>query len=402
MPLPPGIRVLIFDADLSSPTLLDDVTTLVSGLRITTAVHGGFKTCDFNLALSVGDSWAYLHEVLNTAQFGRKGRHFNRVVVSETIGGSDANVVWEGRIMTAELRIQPDFLGLAITALGYWSACRDQYYSASDGSRTNWASGGPHTVDDIIKEMLTEECPSISSDHTNIDANSRDVVGIVLTSRRYPMEIILSDLATVSDSDDSTWYFMVWEGRTPFWKKKTISNPKWLVWLAGERAGIQSLTLRQDATNMRNAITPVDSGTEGTTQTNASSLTQYPRRELLLTVPSGSNANTEIDAADRAADERGAPQQTQSFVVDGTVFEVPVSGALHESGKWRVRAGDVIRVQDLIPDTAPTAFLDGLRTFFITRTEYAFDTGILRIQPDTFSRSLVGLLPRLGTIERDR
>ena len=49
---------------------------------------------------------------------------------------------------------------------------------------------------------------------------------------------------------------------------------------------------------------------------------------------------------------------------------------------WRVRAGEVIRIQDLVPNSAATPALDDVRTFYIMQTEYDATSNQLTIQPD--------------------
>ena len=396
-----AIRVLLYDSNLASPTLLEDLTDRVTGLMISTVLHGGFKTCSFKLAASVPDAWPWLHDHRESGAFGQLGRHFNRVVVQERAQvGRGSRVVWEGRVIGVELHVTRRFVGLMVQALGYWSACRDQTYSASD--HTDWTSGGPHTADEIVKELLTEECPDINSDQSNIDANDRDVVGVDLGKRRYPQDIIVDDLASMSDSDNSVWHFAIWDDRKPHWKKRTVTTPNYRVWLGGERSGVKSLRLKQDATHLRNAITPIVSGTEGAEKTDDDSLGAYPRRELLLTLPTGANSDVRADAARTAAADRATPKQTQSFTIDGHIFASGVNKELFDVPKWRVRAGESLHIQDLIPAPFSSGLLDSLRTFFIIETSYDFDSDVLKIQPDSHSRSLASLLPRFGSVERNR
>ena len=63
-----------------------------------------------------------------------------------------------------------------------------------------------------------------------------------------------------------------------------------------------------------------------------------------------------------------------------------------ELPKWRMRAGDVVRIQDLVPLTASTPELDDVRTFFIMDTQYEGNADVMRIQPDrkalTMSRAI--------------
>lgn len=386
MSLTPRLETRLYDANLSTPTLLEDLTERVQGLRFSTALHGGFRQCDLFLEASLSEAWEWLH------QGGRKGRHFSRLTVHE-----GQTLVWEGRVVAATLRASGQARGVGVTALGYWSACRDRYYAAGAGGATDWTAGGPHTADDIIKEMLTQQCPDIASDQSGIEANSRDLAGIDLSAPEYPQVNIVDRLGSLSDSDGSVWHFAVWNDRKPYWSARSAAAVDWYVWLRDTR----DLTLQQDASQLRNAITPVVGGTAGTEQEDADSLAIYPRRELRIDLPDGANANTQADAASAAAAERSVPRQSQSFRVSGRLY-LATGGQLAATPKWRVRAGDVVRVQDLVPDTAPTPELDGLRTFFVLGTEYDADSDVLTIQPDTFDRRLARLLPRLGSMERQR
>jgi hypothetical protein len=75
-------------------------------------------------------------------------------------------------------------------------------------------------------------------------------------------------------------------------------------------------------------------------------------------------------------------------------------GRLQEVPLWRVRAGEVIRIQDLVPNSAATPALDDVRTFYIMETDYDADKNVLKIQPDRRRRSLARTLANLGNIEK--
>jgi hypothetical protein len=395
MVLKTGLRVLLFDNNLSSPTLLDDLTSRVENLRFATALHGGFKFATFSLAASLPEAWEYLAEAGKTS-----GRHFSRLLISE-----EKRTIWEGRITDVRFAYSGGEIGLRITAQGYWGSLRDQFYSDDDGSRTDWTSGS-HTADDIIKEMLTEECPSINSDQSNIDANSRDIAGINLSARAYPQDIIITKLAPISDSDNSMWFFSVWEDRIPYWKPRSIAILDYRIRLADT----SNLELNQSGIEMRNAIIPLRENTdgtftEGTTVTNATSIAFYTRREMLFQLPIGSTANTQADAATTMAEERGYPVQAQNFNISGHVYQA-LSGAVgsnfNEVPKWRVRAGETIRIDDLVPQTIATPAFDRLRTFHIRETIYDADNDVLTIHPDTNPRTLANIMSNLGNVESPR
>ena len=374
-------------------TLFDVLTDHVNSLSFSTSLHGGFKECRFGLPLDLGKSWLYL------SRENLKGRHFAHVEVSQ---GDD--VVWEGRVSEVTLVLGQSG-GLEVLALGYWSSCRDQYYDAADSGNTNWASGGPHTVDDIIKEMLTNECPDISTDQSNIGAPTTNVVGIVLTDRDYPMNIILEKLAPLVDSGDSPWFFAIWEGRVPYFTERVVSDPvDWMIWLADTR----DLRLTQSALNLRNTVLPVVGSTEGTAASNADSQSLYPTREVILSLPATVSATVANQARDAALTERNLPRQTSSVTINGLVSSthvvrgVAVSGARVQRELWWVRAGDIIRITDLVPFSASTPTLDDLRTFFIMETHYDAVSNELRVQPDRPGSDLAAILARLNLIERSK
>ena len=381
MPLHPLLQVRMYDNDLSSPTLIEDLTDRVSNLKMTTALNGGFNLCNFRITASIGEAWNYL------SREGKRGHHFNRLVVNE-----EQRIIWEGRISEIELQIESDHQGLEITSFGYWSSMRDQFYT--DDAGTDWTGGSGHEIDDIVKEVLTDECPDISTDHTNIAAGSRDLAGIDFSDKAYPQDIV-NDLTKNSDDDNSVWFFAIWEGRVPYLFKRQVTKIDHYVWLDS----VSDLKLNQSATDLRNAILPFVGGTEGTTRTNTTSLALYPRREHKVSLQTGTNANTQGDAATTAAEERGFPRQQQNFRVSGRIYNAAAGdegGRLEEIPLWRVRAGDVIRIQDLVPSSSATASLDDVRTFYIMETEYDADTNILTIQPDRRRRNLPSIISKIA------
>jgi len=386
MPLKPRLQIRLYDNNLTTPTLIEELTDHVGGLSFGTALNGGFRICKFFLPITIGEAWLWL------SREGKRGYHFNRITIHE-----DLTLVWEGRIMRIELQVQTGVQAVHVTALGYWNSCRDQLYSDDTAGHTDWTGGSNHQIDDIIKEILTKECPDINSDQSNIAAASRDLVGINLSTSEYAQTRI-NELTALSDSDGSMWFFAIWDERKPYLVKRDASTIDWYVWLAD----IGNLQLEQSALDLRNAVTPYVGSTAGTVQTNANSLLLYPRREVSMTLPTGTNANTQADAATGRVNETALPRQAQAFDITGRIYRTTglTGGRLEEAEKWRVRAGDVIRIQDLVPTTAATPSLDDVRTFFIMETNYNATKDSLSIQPDRRSRRLTSVLPKIGTIER--
>jgi hypothetical protein len=384
MPLETGLQVRLFDNNLASPSLIADLTDRINKLQFSTELNGGFKFCQFVLAQGFDESWQWL------SREGKAGYHFYRLTVYE-----GHSLIWEGRITEIALSVTGREKGLRVKAFGYWAATRDQLYS--DNDHTDWTSGSGHEIDDIVKEMLTQECPDINSDQSNIAAGTRDLAGIDLSAYNYP-QFYINELTKVSDDDGGAWFFAIWNDRKPYLFKRNVTNVDWIVYLEN----VHNLTLNQSAATLRNAVTPVVSGTAGTTVTDTSSLALYPRRELRVDLQAGANANTQANAATAAVTEKALPRQSQGFQIRGTIYAstaTATGGRFEEAPLWRVRAGDVLRIQDLVPSSAATPALDDVRTFYVMGTNYNADTNILNIQPDRRHKRITSAINKLGNTE---
>ena len=387
-----SLRVLLWTSTAKT-TLVADLTGRFTALEFSTALHGGFKDCHLAVPMPMQDAWLWLNRE------NLPGHHFHHLGILEA-----TRTVWEGRVMDVTLVSNAGFLGIDAVALGYWSSMRDQYYDADDAGNTNWQTAGPHNAGKIIREMVTNECPDINGT-LDIDLNSRDIVGINLTDRNYPQDIIVDKLAPLSDSDGKLYFFGVWEDRKPSWKARAADRVDWYVWLRD----IRQARYVQQAVHLRNRILPVVGTAEGTGTTDAESTADYPLRELKLSLPAGLPTAAANDARDAALKERKFPAQDQAFIIDGRVYSTevgpqtgPSAGALVERSKWWIRAGDVLRIQDLVPASVSTPKLDDLRTFFILETRYDAITDVLTVQPDRPPSRLGALLARISLLEKNK
>ena len=163
-----ALEVRIYDNNLTTPTLLQDVSQRVSKLSFSTQLNGGFMSCEFTVSMSVNEATEWL------SREGKKGYHFNRVTVRDEL-----ILVWEGRIMDVQLHISGGDQSINIIALGYWSSCQDQFYAPS----TDWRSGSNHFMHEIVAEILTNECPDISTNHNGLDEADVDLAGINISAK---------------------------------------------------------------------------------------------------------------------------------------------------------------------------------------------------------------------------
>ena len=357
-----ALEVRIYDNNLATPTLIHDVTDTMSDLVFSTQLNGGFKQCTFKVNMPVGEAWNWL------SREGKRGYHFYRVTVHD-----EMILVWEGRIMNVGLEISGTQQGISVMAMGYWSSCHDQFYAQG----TNWASGSNHFMHEIVADILTESCPDINDDQSGLEDGDVDLAGIVVNGD-YPQKHINAVVKT-SDTTHTPWFFAIWDDRKPYLFKRNITDIDWRVWLDS----FTTLRLEQSAVELRNKVTPRAGTTDGTAVINAASQLLYPVRESKFSLPSGTPSASREDAATMFSAEQAVPRQRQGFSISGKVYRATSSdsGRLEESPKYLIRAGQSIRIQDLVPSSAPLE-LDDVRTFYIMETQYTANTDTIMIQPD--------------------
>jgi len=385
-PIMQSLRVLVWD-DYNKATLLDDFTDDFTGLSFSTSLHGGFSRLSMKVPMGLDRIWLYLERE------NSPGRHFAHIEILE-----EQSIVWEGRIMVVGLDPSGVNLSLAIEASGYWGSCRDQLYDPADAGHTNWTSGSNHFANEIIAEMLTSKCPDINADQSNMDSPSLELAGIDLTARDYPQNIIVSKIPMTSDGTDQ-WFFAIWENRKPYLKQRVATTLHWTTYTSELGSGS---SLQQDAYQLRNNILPVKDGTEGTAAADAERRSTVPVRDLQLTIQKGVPTAAENEERDRALAEKKTPQQSQRFIVNGRIWSTEDEGAFMGKPLWRVRAGEVIRIADLVPATVATPTFDALRTFYINETSYDAVSNRLTIVPDRPPTDMTRLVTRSIQTELDR
>ena len=379
------LRVLVWD-DYNKATLLDEWTDEYSALSFSTQLHGGFGRCKVTIPMQLDRIWLYLNRE------NSPGRHFAHLEILE-----DQTIVWEGRLMVLGFDPSGVNLALSVEASGYWGSTRDQLYDAADAGNTDWTSGSSHFADEIIKEML-DDCPDINTDRTNIDAPGLELAGIDLTARDYPQNIINSKIPMTSDGTDQ-WHFAIWENRKPYFKARVATTLHWTTFTSELGSGS---SLQQSAYALRNNILPVKDGTEGTAAADADRRSTVPVRDLAITVQKGVPTAAVNEERDRALGEKKNPEQSQKFIVKGKVWSTKDEGAFIGKPLWHVRAGQVIRINDLVPNSVAAPAFDSLRTFFINETTYNAVNNTLTVVPDRPSMSLARILARNIQVELDR
>ena len=253
--------------------------------------------------------------------------------------------------------------------------------------------------------MVTNFSPDINGT-VDIQTNARDIGGISIINGtwRYPQDIIVDILAPLADSNGSLYYFTVYEDRKPRWAPRDpAAAVDWFLKMEDTASG----RFGRQGKHIRNHIKPFAGTTEGTGTTDAESTGLYPLRELVLEIGTGLPSTALNDARDAAIKDRRLPAQDQSIAITGHIYSprgidggpVPTTSRIERPKYW-VRAGQTLRIDDLLPASISTPSLDSLRTFFILETNYDAIADVLTVVPDRPPGKLTTLLARLGQLER--
>ncbi len=362
-------RVLLY-RKYDDLTLLADFTGRWTRLSWSTALHGGFQECRIIVPMGFLDAVSFLRLENNP------GRHFAHLVVLE-----GRQVRWEGRVMRVAARYRGE---LELVGLGYWSSARDQRITTVD------YSGGAQTVDDIIKDFLDDKCPDINTDQAGIETVAGNV-NLTLPEDRYAQDHIIEELSPLGDSSGNVYHFAVWEGRRPYYTARSVIEVDWEVRLRDLDAdgGVE-----QDALWLRNAADAYDGTSRTAGAADADSQALYPVRDALASVPTGATSARAEDARDRFIAERKIPQQTTRFTVVGDPVARSRRARSRLGTRQALRAGDVVRIVDLVPASAASPSLDNIRTFHVLETRYDAELDAVTVVPDRPPSTLAALLAR--------
>ena len=360
-------KVLVYER-YGSYAVLDDLTTsLVSG-SFSWSLHGGCDTARLTVVKPLDDLWVYL-------QGETPGRHYAHIVITEGLEWR-----WEGRITSMSLHGDRGGVRMSLTAMGYWSSCRDKEIP-TDRAYTN------RTVDYVVKDLLTNFCPSIATNHTGI-ATVSGASSPTIPAGDYFQDAVVRRLAPLGDDDGNQYYFSVGEGRLPRYSTRDLSEVHWLARLSDAT----SWSISQDVDNARNKVTASDGENRYSTITASKWPDAWPDRDITINVPSGVTESVANNASQRAAIERGRVQSSGARFVFGR--GVTSTSGLRGGTRSAVRAGDVLRIIDLFPRTRPGVELDHLRTFYLGHTRYDMLRDDLTVEPDDPPSGLSSILAR--------
>lgn len=192
----------------------------------------------------------------------------------------------------------------------------------------------PATNSDIIAALL---------DDAGLSAYTIEP-GIVEVGRAtYGKETPLSALREMAALGDGVagWLFTVYAGDGDVYAGPWSDTPTWLL----ERSELSQWALEYNRDDVRNAVrAELPDGRRSAWAEDATSIARWGRREITISVPQTTQAEAAslaaVYLADHAWPVRGLTLGVGSRVrkPDGTLFPA-----------WLVRAGDVVRLRDLIP-----------------------------------------------------
>lgn len=373
-----GLRVYVYAAAFVT---WEDITDITRGLTIRCDVHGGVKTIEFEIADDYVDAyrWAYDH-------IGAKVYVFDNATTPPVAEG----VIFEPGISQD---------GNRVTAFGPWLA---YMYSQVYNDTASWVAAGQTGAQ--IEDMLTNECPDVSTNHDNVDEPATNNFPWQPSDNSYPGDLV-AFLASLSDAAYAEWYFWLASaplaGTTPAapipWFKTAANVPGlYTCWRKDMTPGGLDLTpslqgLANDVRVMYRNSVGIQQQT--TSIQDATSIARYGLRER-WDYDLGSASRPAANQYRRMLRNRFKdPQQVASFTLNTWAYD-------RWGGKWplwRVIADFPVKftVNDLIPDNVVLGHtLDYKRTFITLAVEYDYDRNSLTVVPDTQDNRADALLSR--------
>jgi len=372
------LRTTIYDAKIPG---YQEISELINGLRIRATLHGGVQAIEFELADDYVDSyrWAYDHIGCNVYIFDN---HVNPPVA-------------EGVIMEPGISER----GNHVVAYGPWLA---YMYRRIYNNTASWVTTG--TTGQQVQHILTNECPDISTDQSNVGDPGTNNFPWQPVDNQYPGDLV-EHLASLSDASNNEWYFWLrsppMAGTTPRspvpWFKAASSITKvYQCWREDMTPGGLDLTpsLRELANDVRVMYRDYAGTVDQTASaTDAISQARWWLREVWDNDLGSASAANAAQYRDLLLARYKDPQQAASFRLNTWVYD-------EWGGKfplWRILADFPVKftVNDLIPDSTVLGhILDDKRTFVTLVSEYDYDSNTLTVVPDTEDNRADAMLAR--------
>jgi len=359
-----------------------EITEIINGLTLRSAIPGGLQQISFNIADDYVGAYRRAYDHIGTSIYV-----FDNACTPPVGEG----IVLEPGISEA---------GNRIVVAGPWQAyCFSQVYN----NTADWITAGQTGAQ--IEDILTNECPGISTDLDNIDEPGTNNFPWQPSDNSYPGDLI-EFLMSLSDANNDEWYFWIQSApmygaaaRSPIaWFKKATDVPgSFICWRENMSPGGLDLTpsLRDLANDVR-AMWQDATGIQNQTGSvvDADSQARYGLRERWDYDLGKAPATAATQYRDLLLARFKDPQQSASFRLNSWIYDK--WGGRWPS--WRLIADFpcMFSVVDLIPDTLHTTgfWLDNQRTFMTLAAEYNYDSNVLTVVPDTEDNRADAMLAR--------
>jgi len=259
-----------------------------------------------------------------------------------------------------------------------------------------------NSLDTVIKAMLTAHVSVLSSDQSNIDANSTQIGSVWDTKSSTggitPAEAI-TELLEMSDSSGNIWdYWVIPEPFSgvslgqylPYYKaRSTTAAINWQC----ELADLKQLSMSRHIWNLARDVTvyygssPTATASSVSTKADLWTVEKAPRKERFALTQANQTEDKYLSIYEQ-------PIQQQDFSIGaGTIRDA--AGAQWPLWELIKRGPGYIRINDLYPTAALLdVSTDRLRTFFIAALDYDYSSNILRVVPDNPDTRLDAVLAR--------
>lgn len=359
------LTAVLYDNNLANPSVVipNLMGKKLSGLRFGTVLPGGFGDASFSWPCSWPEAWDWYESYYNY-----------QLTIHEGV-----STIWQGRLEDIEL--SPS--GITPTFMGYWRSCYDEVFN----DVTNYISGTAY-AGDIIRDVLEDHCPQVhKGDFSHLRETYFNLCPITFTDNNRPGDAF-QRLGAIGDGSQSEvpWYFAIWEGRVPYFlpKPKDFSEPDWHVFKR-DLAAESGYSLRRSLGEMANRVAMIYSTYDGMRvitdyAEDADSIAKWNlTREIANSMGEGGTL-TAASARDAYLKDHANPPQSATIQITSRIRDK--NGKMRDL--WHVRAGDVLRIDDLIPeeDVITKPQLDQMRTFFIKETDFDLDSYTLTVTPE--------------------
>jgi len=357
------LTAVLYTRNLTEPTVAipNLLARNISNFQMGTQMPGGFATCSFTYPCDWITGWPWYHDFF--------GYHL------EILEGITS--VWEGRLEDVELTPS----GVNVTFYGYYSSTFDEEFNDT----TSYVAG-THEAQSIIRDIIEGHCPKVHRDFSHLDTTYFNVAPITFTDNTRPGDAFTRLGNISSEYTNIPWFFAIWNGRVPYFQQKKINytEPDWHI-KKQDLADAGGFSLRRSLGGMWNSARMIYNTYDGMRvatdyKDDTDSQDDWDlTREISVSMGEG-GTETSVSARDAyLADHSPTPPQSANIVITDRIQDKQrVTQDL-----WHVRAGDILMIDDLVPQDAllEMPMLDSMRTFWVQETNFSLDEYTLTITP---------------------